>query len=292
MCDARRAAAGDRDVVTGAAQPPAKLESTWLRGPHTALIHRTRRGEQARVAAWVSTALSAGSRIFYKHADPDATARHWLDAVLGSEVMLSGRVALIDAARCHADTDGRPAALRTWHLELVERTLREGHPSVAIVCDGRALRTIAPDPATMLTHEKDLTRLAATMPLILLCRYDTATETPAILPDLMGVHTALEDLTFAARRHAGTLSVAGEIDLGNADRFAAVLRAALEENIRIIDLAGLTFLAAAGLHVIETALRQLGSAGRTVTVHGAAPGVRRVLDATGISGMKELIFGA
>jgi hypothetical protein len=90
---------------------------------------------------------------------------------------------------------------------LIEQARRTGHRGAAIVCDGTALRTITPDPAAMLIHEHDLTELVATNPLVPLRHRDQA----PILHRLVGVHTALDDITFAARRDADAIAVSRTI---------------------------------------------------------------------------------
>jgi anti-anti-sigma factor len=276
--------------MTASERPRPGPPTRWLEGAHTALIHKSRRVENERVGTWMAGALNHGQQVFYKHAEPGPAVRQWLTTLLGSDVLDSYHVQLIDAARCHADTGGRPAALRDWHSALIEQARDAGHRGVAIVCDGAALRTITPDPPAMLTHERDLTQLAATYPLTVLCRYDTATERPTTLHQLVGVHSALDDITFAARRDLNRLVVCGDIDASNADRFAAILRAAIDEGIRIVDVGEVQFFAAAGLHVLHDALPPLRAAGQTLALYRPHGVVRRMLEVIGLSKNGTLII--
>jgi anti-anti-sigma factor len=84
---------------------------------------------------------------------------------------------------------------------------------------------------------------------------------PTTLNELVSVHSALDDIMFVARRDLDRLVVSGDIDAGNADRFAAILRAAIDEGIRIVDVGEVQFFAAAGLHVLYDALPPLRAAG-------------------------------
>ncbi|GAA4688154.1 hypothetical protein GCM10023215_25060 [Pseudonocardia yuanmonensis] len=275
-------------MTAGTGRGPAPAAG-WLEGPHTALVHGSRRTDDERVGAWMTGALSRGRQLFYKHADLYATVRHRLTALLGGDVLASGQVTLIDAARCHAETGGEPAALRSWHVELIEQARDAGHHGVAIVCDGTALRTITPDPAAMLIHERDLTRLAASNPLSVLCRYDTSTDTPATLQLVVGAHTAVDDILFAARHDPDALRISGEIDMSNAARFGAVLRAAIEHGTRTVEVSGLRQLAAAGCHVVLDALPPLRAAGQTLVLLHPRGAVRHILDITGLSETENLV---
>ncbi|MBV9164116.1 MAG: STAS domain-containing protein [Pseudonocardiales bacterium] len=172
----------------------------------------------------------------------------------------------------HADTGGDPVALRDWHLALIDRAFREGYGGVGITCDGAALRVIVPEPVAMLTHEHDLTELAAATNTTVLCRYDIGTEAPGTLAALARAHSSgLEDLDWAAARHEDRLIVAGEIDLSNVDRFAAVLSAAIADGIRTIDAQDLRFVAAAGLGALAHATQPVHARGEKITLHRVPP---------------------
>ncbi|GAA4676998.1 hypothetical protein GCM10023215_06850 [Pseudonocardia yuanmonensis] len=279
---------GERGALSAGEEPGPGASTRRTEGAHTALIDRTSGVGNDRVGAWMAEAMSRRQQVFYKHAEAGPAARRRLAVLLGSDVLDSERVVLIDAARCHADTGGEPAALRAWHRALIEQACRAGHRGAAIVCDGAALHTITPDPAAMLTHERDLTELAATNPLTVLCRYDISVETAPVLHRLIGLHTALEDITFAARRDPGALTVSGEIDISNAARLGAVLRAAIEEGIRIVDLGELRLLGAAGAHVLLEALPLL-RAGQTLTLHRPHDLVRQILDITGLGRHENVV---
>ncbi|WP_433505075.1 MEDS domain-containing protein [Pseudonocardia halophobica] len=283
---------GDRRTMTADTGRGPTPATHWLEGPHSALVHRSRRTEDERVGAWMARELSRGRQLVYKYAESDPAVRHRLTALLGGDVLASGRVRLVEAARCHAETAGEPAALRGWHLELIEQARDAGHPGVAIVCDGTALRTITPDPVAMLAHELDLTRLAAANPLTVLCHYDTSTETPTALQQVVGTHTALDDIRFAARRDPEALTISGEIDISNADRFGAVLRAAIDHGTRTVEISEVRHLAAAGCHVVLDALPRLRAAGQTLVLLRPGDAVRQILDIAGLGETENLVISA
>jgi anti-anti-sigma factor len=198
----------------------------------------------------------------------------------------SRQVQLVEAAACHAETAGQAAALRDWHADLIERAQRAGYAGLAATCDGATLREIVPDPAQRLAHERDLTELArkSARSVTLLCRYDVRSEPPGELADLAGLHVpGLLDVCFSAARAQDRLIVTGEIDASNAARFGAVLSAAVDTGIRLVDVGGVEFLAAAGLRALIEASRPVGERGETVTLQRVRPTVRRVLDLSGLS---------
>ncbi|GAA2868844.1 hypothetical protein GCM10010472_27730 [Pseudonocardia halophobica] len=283
---------GDRRMMTADTGRGPAPAVRWLEGPHTALVHRSGHAGDERVGAWMDRELSQGRQLFYKHTEPDPEVRHRLTALLGGDVLASGQVSLIEAARCHAETAGQPAALRSWHLALIEQARDAGHRGVAIVCDGTALRTITPDPAAMLEHELDLTRLAASNPLTVLCYYDTSTETPTTLQQVVGAHTALDDIGFAARRDPEALTISGEIDISNADRFGAVLRAAIDHGTRTVEISEVRHLAAAGCHVVLDALPRLRAAGQTLVLLRPGDSVRQILDIAGLGETENVVISA
>lgn len=84
---------------------------------------------------------------------------------------------------------------------------------------------------------------------------------------------------------ASRLRLSGELDLASAGALAEALTpmtrpAAVVE----IDVAGLTFIGAAGANVICAAARELGDCGRLVLV-APTPSVRRMIDVTGVGSM-------
>jgi anti-anti-sigma regulatory factor len=132
--------------------------------------------------------------------------------------------------------------------------------------------------AAMLAHERDLTALSDRAPFSVLCRYDADRERPAQLTALIREHSpVVQDVAFSAVRHNGRLGLAGELDGSNADRFGAVLHAALAENVRVVDLAEVTFLSAAILRVIAEAGDALG-AGDVLTLNRPTPTIRHIIE--------------
>ncbi|HWM01883.1 MAG TPA: STAS domain-containing protein [Actinophytocola sp.] len=74
----------------------------------------------------------------------------------------------------------------------------------------------------------------------------------------------------------------GEIDLVTAPLLSRELAAA-SSPVVVLDLAEVTFLAAAGLTVLLSAKQRASAAGSRFGLVGATPAVRRVLEVTGIA---------
>ncbi len=86
------------------------------------------------------------------------------------------------------------------------------------------------------------------------------------------------------------LRVGGEVDIASADALAAALAEALAAySTVIVDMAGVTFIDASGLHVILQAASALNGRGPLTLVH--AQRVARLLDLVGLAGTPSVKFG-
>ncbi len=96
----------------------------------------------------------------------------------------------------------------------------------------------------------------------------------------------LHDTLVVRRRHPGpglaVVTVVGEIDLLTAPRLGRALSRAREPTT-VVDLAGVTFLAAAGLTVLVAANHDAVEQGRHFGVVGAAGTARRTLEVSGVA---------
>jgi anti-anti-sigma factor len=80
------------------------------------------------------------------------------------------------------------------------------------------------------------------------------------------------------RRHVVVVAITGEIDLSNARELEAAIAAELDGSPLVIDLGGLEFLDAAGVHLLH---RLAARASGFALVVGEDSPPRRVLDLTG-----------
>jgi anti-anti-sigma factor len=116
---------------------------------------------------------------------------------------------------------------------------------------------------------------------VLLCQYDHRHFTPGTMRDMADAHgvDASPDLAAigrdgmlaAARVHGDTLRLAGELDFGCATALADVLDAHFHGPLRL-DLADLSYVDVAGMRALR------GRKGQALTIVGASPGVRRLLE--------------
>jgi anti-sigma B factor antagonist len=83
--------------------------------------------------------------------------------------------------------------------------------------------------------------------------------------------------------------VTGEIDMATADLLRQALDHARTPDGRVlVDLAGTTFIDSCGLAVLVRTCEQLG--GRdALTIHGAGPGIRRLVEISGVDGLLTMV---
>jgi anti-sigma B factor antagonist len=81
-----------------------------------------------------------------------------------------------------------------------------------------------------------------------------------------------------------TVHVSGELDLATAPRLEEEL-ADVSADTLVIDLSGCTFLDSAGIRTLVGAARERSSAGSTLRLVTANPGILRVLAITGVDSL-------
>jgi anti-anti-sigma factor len=83
------------------------------------------------------------------------------------------------------------------------------------------------------------------------------------------------------------VTVAGEVDLGTAPQLAEVLAQFTTGSV-VLDLAGVSFLDSSGLNALVAAHRHIERRHERLTIQGAGPAVRRVLELTGLDDVLHL----
>jgi anti-anti-sigma factor len=256
-------------------------------GLHTMLVHSSSGQHRAHLGAWVAEAIGRGDKVLYTHAPSEdaasAVGRCLSEAGLDSGPLASGQLELIDAERMRALSGGEHETLLELHVDLVAKARRDGYAGVAMTADGPALRVLTRDEAELLAHERDLDRLTSRFPVRALCRYHVR-EKNELLTDVLGVHfRSVEDVIWSADACRDRLWVHGELDAGNVDRFAEVLRAALRHGVATVDLSGLSFLSAAGARVVMAGADLANDGGAGLVLANPAPGPARVLGLLGLA---------
>lgn len=75
-----------------------------------------------------------------------------------------------------------------------------------------------------------------------------------------------------------TVELHGELDLDSADQLAAEIREVARGKVVRLDLAGLSFIDAAGVRALTTVRNVLAQDGRWMFIERARPHVRQVID--------------
>jgi anti-sigma B factor antagonist len=104
-------------------------------------------------------------------------------------------------------------------------------------------------------------------------------------PTVTGGATSIEVVTWSPQAGVVVVGLDGELDMATAPRVTEQLRTETKHGVPhlVLDLTSVTFLAAHGVQVIVTALKEAGASERVhlVGVAGNAR-VRRILELTGV----------
>jgi anti-anti-sigma factor len=238
------------------------------------LLHGSESERQAGLTAWVGRGLELGEKIIYTER-PGAADRS-LFAVLEAHALDT------DVAR----RDGQIVVLPleefyppTGHGPLVERALAEGFAAVRMSAEvSDALTLLTPD--THLRMERDMNQLCRRLPVSTMCQYERSTTTGIRLRDTVGVHvTGMRQARFATDEDDHGLILHGEIDIANADVFAAVVATAAKCAARTVwlDLAGVDYVDAATCRVLLDASYRFRAGGGHLLLVAPQPRVERTL---------------
>jgi anti-anti-sigma factor len=259
---------------------------------HSLLVYATPGRDRSAVAVWIAEALGCGKRVLYTHApSEDAAAvlgRSLPEVGLDPAVLSSGRVELADTAVLRAASGGQHQRLYELHVEQARQATREGFTGLALTGDAAAMRSVTRDATELVGYERALGRLADQLAVPSLCRYP-AHEQPELLGDMLEVHFRdVDDEHWAAAVVGDRLRVRGELDVSNADRFAAVLRAVLAGGLHTVDLSEVEFCAVAGIRALVTATDQTDRGPAVLTLEGVPAVLARLLRLVGAADLPNL----
>jgi anti-anti-sigma factor len=162
----------------------------------------------------------------------------------------------------------------------VQQARAQGYAGVSMTSDGAALHVIVPDAEQLVAHERDLDRLTVEAGVRALCRYDGRIESSGLLTRLAGVHYhSVHDVIWSTEQRIDRLVVRGEIDISNTDRFAAVVRAAIADSLRVVDLAEVQFISVAASTVLAQVAQWLREHGDQLVLVNVPSVVMRVFSA-------------
>ncbi len=246
---------------------------TPLPDRHSLVMHGSNAWQRRRTHAWVTDALARGDKVLHRAVDAGASL-----GALGESARRSGQLEVLDAHRCHEQTDGRHWALRQLHEELIDQALADGYPGVLLTLDEYAMAVMAPEAAERLAYEHDLERITAPAGVRALCCYDVRVEQPDLLDAVAGVHhRCVEDILWSAHVRDDRMFVRGEIDAHNGGRFGATLRVAAAHGVGTVDLAGVTVLSAVGVRAFDGAVDLVQRRGGRLRLVNMSPTVHRAL---------------
>ena len=105
-----------------------------------------------------------------------------------------------------------------------------------------------------------------------------------------GSHLRLDTVT-DAREGKMVVIVRGEIDAHTVPQLRAVALAAVDDGMSDIelDVSELRFMDSTGIGLLVTLIRRIGPLKGTLTLRGASPQVRRLLDMTDLTSRIELL---
>lgn len=94
-------------------------------------------------------------------------------------------------------------------------------------------------------------------------------------------------LTIESRREgeaAAVLALAGEVDVSNVGEARAAALSLLEDGTKrlILDISGVTYMDSSGLGMLVGVLKRLRESEGELAIAGAAPGVKRLFEITGL----------
>lgn len=243
---------------------------------HSLVMYQSSTSPRSRTAACVVTALARGEKVLHRAVDAAAL----LDDLgeTGRAAFESGQLEIVDAHRCHQETDGLHWALRQLHEDLIRAAFDGGRLGVVLTADEQAPRVMTPEPAERLAFEHDLERLTALAGVHTLCCYDLRIEQPDLVDAAAGLHfRGVDDVRWSARLDGDRLLVRGEIDADNSGRFGATLRGAAARGVHVVDLAGLSVLSAAGIRAFDGAADLLHRRAERLRLVNVPPTIRRTL---------------
>jgi anti-anti-sigma factor len=252
---------------------------------HSILVYdvRTGRREQA-MAKWISRALGRREKVLYELApgeDPNRVLRSSRVRV-GADAVAAGQLEVIEADGLRAETGGAADGLAEVHRTRLHRARLQGWAGLAVASSGAVLTAVSPDEATGLVHERGISRIVVEDGMSALCCYSTG-EAPNLVDAMLAAHHGdVQDELWAAELVGDRLRLRGEIDASNADRVVPVLLGAVAAGVRVVDLAGLRFCAAAGVRSFATAADALADDGEALLLANPVPGLMMIFVLVGL----------
>jgi anti-anti-sigma factor len=264
-------------VAHGEVSPEA---ATW--DGHLLLVFFSEQDRAARLAAWTKRGLDRGDAVLY--AGDDAGALDTLLRPFGldlSPTMRSGQLQLVPA---------ETLVIGEGPTVLAEQALASGYPGVRCLATAADVRRLLPTPSELDGFERTVDDLCASRPVGWLCELDRSTGPSERTRLLSSRHPGgiRESNVVTSVDEPGSVRLAGDIDIANADLVTSALAASPvpdADRLRLtVDLRDVTFVDVIGCRSIVEGTERLRTRGGLVTIL-ARQRIHHVLELYGLGSM-------
>ena len=255
---------------------------------HLLLLYGSEPERRAGLAAWVRRGLDLDEKVIYTEA-PGVAAEDSVRMVLdefGVDVAAAtadGRLAMLPPAEFYPPAGQAP---------VVDRALADGFTRVRMTAEASTALSILTE-SDHARIERTVDELCRARPVSAMCQYERRVTTAARLREVVTVHLAgIRESGFRTRSAEHGIAVSGEVDISNADTFAAAVDAAVQAagspikdaatedattTIVRLDLGDVCFVDVAACRVLVTSTQWFRHGGGRVLVVAPQPAVERTL---------------
>ena len=191
---------------------------------HLLLLYGSEPERRAGLAAWVRRGLDLDEKVIYTEA-PGVAAEDSVRMVLdefGVDVAAAtadGRLAMLPPAEFYPPAGQAP---------VVERALADGFTRVRMTAEASTALGILTE-SDYARIERTMDELCRTRPVSAMCQYERSVTSAARLREIVAVHlVGIRESGFRTRSAEHGIAVSGEVDISNADTFAAAVDAAVQ----------------------------------------------------------------
>jgi anti-anti-sigma factor len=255
---------------------------------HLLLLYDSEPERRAGLAAWVRRGLDLDEKVICTEA-PGVAAEDSVRMVLDEHdvdvaaATADGRLAMLPLAEFYP-----PAG----QVPVVERALAEGFTRVRMTAEASAALGLLTE-SDYARIERTMDELCRTRPVSAMCQYERSVTSAARLREIVAVHlVGIRESGFRTRSAEDGIAVSGEVDISNADTFAAAVDAAVQAagspikdaatedattTIVRLDLGDVCFVDVAACRALVTSTQWFRHGGGRVLVVAPQPAVERTL---------------
>lgn len=241
---------------------------------HVLLLHASESERCSGLTSWVRRGLDLDEVVVYAEPADIAPGRSVL-AVLDARGVDVGA----------ATADGRLVVLppadfysSAGYAGIVEGALAGGFRGVRISAEDETALTVLSTSA--LAHgERGLDQLCGIRPVAALCQYARCRTGGAWLREIVAAHARVRQAQLCSDEHERGTVLTGQIDVANADMFAAALHAVTSNDDAVVwlDLGGVDFLDAAACGVLAAVTQNFRDDNGHLLLVAPQPPVERTL---------------